>query len=77
MAEYIYELGEVSRCDWDNGDVFFRAKMKEKITRCKDCKYRDCNGYCHVLGDMFSHWEDWDPVPDDFFCARGERTPDA
>ena len=47
----------------------------EPVVRCKDCKYRDANGcYCQVLGDMFIHWEDWTPVPDDFFCARGTRS---
>ncbi len=45
-----------------------------QIIRCKDCKYRDVDGYCQVLGDMFIHWEDWTPVPDDFFCARGTRS---
>lgn len=44
------------------------------IVRCKDCKYRDTDGYCQVLGDMFIHWESLDPVPDDFFCARGTRS---
>ena len=46
----------------------------EPVIRCKDCKYRDADGYCQVLGDMFIHWEDWTPVPDDFFCARGTRS---
>lgn len=64
MAEYIYE--------YTYGDGFGSAGVKQKLVRCKDCKY-----YCKSLIDeatnlpMCGAWSA--PQKQDGFCNYGER----
>ena len=49
------------------------AEVKEKLIRCKDCRFRDKDGECtqfdaytSAAGDLFS-------PPDGFYCGYGKR----
>lgn len=40
------------------------AVSVEELTRCKDCKFRDCDIFCNKFRSF---------MEDDFYCAFGER----
>lgn len=70
------ELLRALRYDRDQYERGYKAgyaHREMKIVRCKDCKHYDPkDDYCNVWGDMFAHWEEYDPVDPDGFCNRGE-----
>lgn len=42
----------------------------DPVTRCKDCKHRDVDGFCKGRGWPIQL------VPDDGFCDKGKRSED-
>ena len=63
MSEYIVDVTGM-----ESGDY---AIAREKIVRCRDCKYGiDGGEYC--AEDCADSW-DWRCVEPDGFCAWGER----
>ena len=78
----IYEIGEAPcrACSVDDmkDDVDnFQTIDAVPVVRCKDCKHRDpedhgcdCAGHEMLKGGFI-------PMPDDWFCADGERREDA
>lgn len=48
----------------DLATIFNRYEDAISVVRCKDCAFREVLKYCPVV-------RNW--VPDDFYCAYGER----
>ena len=44
-----------------------------EVVRCKECKYRQDDGYCEAWADMFHHWEGYYPTDPEGYCDKGER----
>ena len=70
MAEYVCELTDKLATD-------LRARRRERIVRCRDCKHAyerggelDCSHFIQwdYYSDQPGHW----PVEPDGFCAWGE-----
>lgn len=87
MSEYVIDLTGVEVRTGVTGNdriaALWGLPVREKLVRCRDCKYETDDGYgCK----FFSHYEQgayyqWEDVPaevePDGFCKWGERRTDA
>ena len=44
-----------------------------EVVRCKDCKYTRTDGCDAIYCEKWDYWE----IPEDFYCAYGERKENA
>ena len=69
MAEFIFEIDD-AQYNEDTGEVAVKAKAKEELVRCKDCKHHGYDRrdlpYCDI-NDYGYGWKDED------FCSYAER----
>lgn len=63
MAEYAVEEPSDRSASW---------RVRERIVRCRDCKYYEPNTYSHFTCELLTFH-----VDPDGFCAWGERREDA
>lgn len=69
MAKEYIMLFDYALYNEDTGEACFNPKMVGELVRCKDCIHTEYDGcgaiYCKV-------WDRWE-MPEDYFCADGER----
>ena len=96
MSEYIVNMGDEHESPFSALAKLSRvdsyADVREKIVRCRDCKYaRDAiwparlnipSDYLDCLGELVETWDyyidepNMNPVKPDGFCAWGKRKVD-
>lgn len=71
--EYIVELGK-ALYDPDTGAAVFKPEFRERITRCRDCKFYDTSSpYGTVVPDAYHCKANDRFYGKSHYCGYGER----
>jgi len=69
MAKEYIMLFDYALYNEDTGEACFKPKMVGELVRCKDCKHTKDDGCGAIYCKKWDRWE----MPEDYFCADGER----